>query len=133
VDDLVKRLLEENHPVTVGSSKLSLEEFKRCLEDIGYVFIKFTDTQGGTDLGLLVDKSSTDLSQAHFDQRTGIVHVEGTLTLNYLKVRCIADIELETLNGMGHLVVLENDGHSQVEDVVSTTSFPSGEALYATA
>jgi hypothetical protein len=33
--------------------------------------------------------------------------VEGTLTLNYVKVRCVADIELETLNGTGHLVMLE--------------------------
>jgi len=37
----------------------------------------------------------------------GIAHVEGTLTLNYVKVRCIADIHLETLNGVGHLIALE--------------------------
>jgi hypothetical protein len=76
-----------------------------------YVFLKFTETQGGTDLGMRVDKSSTDLRQAHFDQHTGIAHVEGILTLNYVKVRCIADIDLETLDGMGHLVALE-DIHS---------------------
>jgi len=29
------------------------------------------------------------------------------LTLNYVKVRCVADIDLSTLNGMGHLVILE--------------------------
>ncbi|HET8844509.1 MAG TPA: hypothetical protein VFN35_23775 [Ktedonobacteraceae bacterium] len=107
MDELVQRLAEGNHPVTVGGPKPALEEFQRRLEDMGYVFIKFTGTRGGTDLGVRVDKSATDLSQAYFDQRTGIVHVEGTLTLNYVKVRCVADIHLETLNGTGHLVVLE--------------------------
>jgi len=36
-----------------------------------------------------------------------VVLIEGTLTLNYVKVRCVADIHLETLSGTGHLVVLE--------------------------
>src|ERR1700720_3468354 len=93
MDDLVQRLSEGDHPVTVGGPKPSLEEFKKRVEDMGYVFIKFTGTRGGTDLGVRVDKAATDLSQAFFDQRTGIAHVEGTLTLNYVKVRCIADID----------------------------------------
>jgi len=107
MDDLVQRLSEGDHPVTVGGPRPSLEEFKKRVEDMGYVFIKFTGTRGGTDLGVRVDKAATDLSQANFDERTGIVHVEGTLTLNYVKVRCVADIDLETLNGTGHLVALE--------------------------
>ena len=107
MDDLVQRLSEGDHPVTVGGPKPSLEEFKKRVEDMGYVFIKFTATRGGTDLGVRVDKTATDLSQAFFDQRTGIAHVEGTLTLNYVKVRCVADIDLETLDGTGHLIALE--------------------------
>jgi hypothetical protein len=107
MDDLVERLSKGDHSVTVGGPKPSLTEFKNRVEDMGYVFIKFTDTKGGTDLGVRVDKSATDLSKAYFDQATGVVHVEGTLTLNYVKVRCIADIDLETLNGTGHLMALE--------------------------
>jgi hypothetical protein len=107
MDDLVQRLSEGDHPVTVGGPKPSLEEFKKRVEDMGYVFIKFTATRGGTDLGVRVDKTATDLSQAFFDQQIGVAHVEGTLTLNYVKVRCVADINLETLNGTGHLVALE--------------------------
>jgi hypothetical protein len=107
MDDLVQRLSEGDHPVTVGGPKTSLAEFRHRVEEMGYVFIKFTGTQGGTDLGVRVDKSATDLSQAYFDQATGIAHVEGTLTLNYVKVRCVADIDLQTLNGTGHLVALE--------------------------
>src|SRR5215469_1516654 len=107
MNDLVQRLSEGDHPVTVGGPKPSLEEFQRRVEDMGYVFIKFTGTRGGTDLGVRVDKNATDLRQAFFEQRTGIAHVEGTLTLNYVKVRCVADIDLETLNGTGHLLILE--------------------------
>lgn len=107
MDELVERLSQGDHPVTVGGPKPSLEEFKKRVEDMGYVFIKFTGTRGGTDLGVRVDKNATDLSKAHFAQATGSAHVEGTLTLNYVKVRCVADIQLETLNGTGHLVALE--------------------------
>lgn len=107
MDELVKRLSEGDHPVTVGGPQPSVSELQKRLEEMGYVFVKFTDTRGGTDLGVRVDKSATDLSRAAFDQASGIVHIEGTLTLNYVKVRCIADIDLETLNGTGHLVTLE--------------------------
>ncbi len=107
MDELVQRLTEGDHPVTVGGPKPSLEEFRKRINEMGYVFIKFTGTRGGTDLGVRVDASATDLSQADFDQGRGIAHVEGTLTLNYVKVRCVADIDLGTLNGTGHLVALE--------------------------
>lgn len=106
MDDLVQRLSEGEHPVTVGGPRPSKEELQKRIEEIGYVFIKFTGTRGGTDLGVRVDKRTTDLSRADFKQYTGVVHIEGTLTLNQVDVRCIADIDLETLNGTGHLVIL---------------------------
>jgi hypothetical protein len=105
MNELVERLSRGNHPVTVGGPDPSLEEFHKRLEDLGYVFIKFTETRGGTDLGVRIDKSMTQISQAQFEQRNGIVHIEGTLTLNYVDVRCIADINLATLNGSGHLAI----------------------------
>ena len=107
MDELVQRLAHEEHQVTVGGPQPSLEDFRWRLEDIAYVFIRFTETQGGTDLGVRIDKSATDLSQASFERRTGVVALEGTLTLNYEKVRCVVRIALETLNGTGHLVPLE--------------------------
>lgn len=107
MNELVERLSQGEHPVAVGGPKPSLEEFKKRIEDMGYVFIKFTGTRGGTDLGVRVDKAAVDLSKADFAQATGVAHVEGTLTLNYVKVRCVADIDLATLQGTGHLVILE--------------------------
>ncbi|GCE15693.1 MbtH domain protein [Tengunoibacter tsumagoiensis] len=106
MDDLVQRLSQGDQPVTVGGPKPSLEEFRKRVEEMGYVFIKFTATRGGTDLGVRIDRAATDLSKAFFDQATGVAHIEGTLTLNYVPVRCVADIQLESLEGTGHLVVL---------------------------
>ena len=107
MDDLVQRLSEGDHPVAVGGPQPSLEIFQKRVEDMGDVFIKFTGTRGGTDLGVRVDPQATDLSQANFQEGTGTAHVEGTLTLNYVKVRCVADIDLGTLQGTGRLIILE--------------------------
>jgi hypothetical protein len=107
MDELVQRLSEGDHPVTLGGPQPSLQEFKQRVEETGYVFIKFTGTRGGTDLGVSVDKAASDLSGADFAQAAGTAHVEGTLTLNGVKVRCVADIDLATSNGTGHLVVVE--------------------------
>jgi hypothetical protein len=107
MNELVQRLSEGEHPITVGGPQPSLAELQKRVTDMKYVFIKFTGTRGGTDLGVRVDSASTDLSHANFEQGSGTAHIEGTLTLNYVKVRCIADIDLSTLNGTGHLVALE--------------------------
>jgi hypothetical protein len=108
MNELVLRLSEGSHPITVGGPNPTLEELQKRLEEMGYVFIKFTDTRGETDLGVRVDQRATQMNRSQFEQRKGVVHIEGTLTLNYVKVRCIADIELATLAGNGHLVALES-------------------------
>lgn len=107
MNELVHYLAEKDRPIVVGGPIPSLQEFQQRIEEIGYVFIKFTTTRGGTDLGMHVDKTATDLSRADFAQGTGSVHVEGNLTLNYVKVRCVADIDLASLAGTGHLLILE--------------------------
>ncbi|WP_038296494.1 MULTISPECIES: hypothetical protein [Nostocales] len=46
-------------------------------------------------------------TEADFDNQKGNVHLVGNLTLNYVKVRCVADINLETLEGKGYLEPIE--------------------------
>ncbi|GAA3804941.1 hypothetical protein ACFS5L_33975 [Streptomyces phyllanthi] len=106
MDELTQRL-STDQPVVVGGPNPSLEEFRTRLDEIGTVFIKFTETRGGTDLGIQLDRSASDTSGADFDQGSGSVHVEGTLILNDDPVRCIADIDLTTLKGTGRLKVVE--------------------------
>jgi uncharacterized protein YbdZ (MbtH family) len=102
-EDLVTRLCKGRHPVEVS---LRSEKTARSLKeriDLGYVYIKFTETRGGTELGVRLDRDATDLSQADFENQIGAAHLEGGLTLNYVNVRCIADINLQTLKGEGRL------------------------------
>jgi uncharacterized protein YbdZ (MbtH family) len=106
-DELVDRLCEGNHPVEAG---LRPEKTTRALKesiDRGYVHIKFTDTKGGTELGFRLDKDLSDFSQADFENQSGTIHLVGRLSLNYVKVRCIADLDLQTLTGQGHLEPVE--------------------------
>jgi uncharacterized protein YbdZ (MbtH family) len=101
---LVEKLCEGDHPI---EASLRPEKTAKALKDridMGYVHIKFTQTRGGTELGVRLDQETLDLSQADFENRTGKVHLEGELTLDYVKVRCVADLDLQTLNGKGHLM-----------------------------
>ncbi|CAG0927426.1 hypothetical protein TFLX_00460 [Thermoflexales bacterium] len=105
MDELAQRLSEGDHPITSQRYK-SAEELKQAIER-GYVLVKFTDTRGGTELGLRLEQERCDLSRADFAQSTGTVQLAGTLTLNYIKVRGHAQLELATLNGTGHLEIIE--------------------------
>lgn len=104
-DDLVSRLTKGDHQI---ESSLRPEKTVEALKeriDLGYVHLKFTETRGGTELGVRLDREALDLSRADFERRQGVVHLEGELTLNYVKVRCIADIDLQTLAGKGRLAL----------------------------
>lgn len=103
MNELVQRLSAGNHSV---EASLRPEKTAAALKeriDLGHVHIKFTDTHGGTELDVRLDRAACDLSQANFDTQSGTVHLVGELILNYVKVRCVADIDLATLEGQGHL------------------------------
>jgi uncharacterized protein YbdZ (MbtH family) len=102
-NDLVERLATGEHPVEVTLRPVkSAQALKECIER-GYVHIKFTSTQGGTELGVRLDKNASDLREADFAGQRGSLRLVGGLTLDYVPVRCIADIDLSTLAGKGHL------------------------------
>jgi len=104
---LVDKLCEGDHPVEAGlRPEKTVKLFKEAI-DRNYVHIKFTDTRGGTELGVRLDRDRCDFSQADFENGAGAVHIEGGLTLDYVKVRCIANIALNTLEGKGSLVKVE--------------------------
>jgi uncharacterized protein YbdZ (MbtH family) len=104
---LVERLAQGRHPIiaSVYPDK-SVQGMKEGI-DRGYVRIKFTATRGGTELGVRLDTAACDFRQADFENQTGTIHLEGGLTLDYVNVRCIADIDLTTLAGQGHLEIVE--------------------------
>jgi uncharacterized protein YbdZ (MbtH family) len=101
---LVDRLCEGEHPVEVGlHPERTVLRFREAI-DCNYMHIKFTNTRGGTELSFRLDCEACDFEEADFESRTGKAHIEGELTLDYVKVRCIADIDLSALEGKGHLM-----------------------------
>jgi len=113
MNELTERL-SVDQPIIMGGADPTVEELRNRTGEMGYVLIKFTQTRGGTELGFPLDRHSTDLSGADFDNGTGIVHVEGNLTLNEDPVRCIANIDLSTLRGTGRLALEEKPEESAV-------------------
>ena len=104
---LVDRLCVGDHRVVVTQRpEPTVNALKEAIDN-GYVRIKFTETKGGTELGFKLDKDASDLSGANFEAEGGKVRLVGGLTLDYNKVRCIAEIDLSTLEGQGHLEKVE--------------------------
>ncbi|HXL89913.1 MAG TPA: hypothetical protein VN969_13225 [Streptosporangiaceae bacterium] len=106
MNELTERLTVDQ-PIVMGGANPTVEELRNRMGEMGYVLVKFTGTRGGTELGFPLDRDVTDLSAADFDNGTGTVHVEGNLILNDDPVRCIAEIDLATLQGTGRLALEE--------------------------
>jgi uncharacterized protein YbdZ (MbtH family) len=103
VPPLVDRLSTGRHPVEIKiRPEATVSALKDCLNR-NYVHIKFTNTRGGTELGVRLDKQASVIPENALDAAAGIIHLEGTLTLDYVPVRCIADVDLTTFKGEGQL------------------------------
>lgn len=106
MSELVEKLTAGDHPVEISlHPERTAAVLKECINR-QYVHIKFTDTRGGTELGVRLDPSATDLSKADLEAAKGEAKFVGNLTLDYVKVRCIATVNLETFAGRGKLEAL---------------------------
>jgi uncharacterized protein YbdZ (MbtH family) len=105
-ETLVARLSRGEHPVEVVLRPEHSAEALREAVDRGYVFVKFTGTRGGTELGIRLDRDACDLDA--LGAGTGRITLVGDLTLDFEPVRCTANVNLETLTGTGHLTVRES-------------------------
>ena len=110
MSELPRKLSKGDHRV-IFPSRLDdpVQELKDCI-DRDYVFVKFTETRGGTELGFRLDPEHSDLSAADWENKTGKIRMAGNLTLDYVKVRCVGDIDIATMEGTGHLDILEEEG-----------------------
>jgi len=103
-DNLVGFLSDGDHPVQATAQ--SVEQFLERIKT-GFVHIKFTDTRGGTEIGVRLDAATSDTTHADLDARKGNVRIAGNLTLNYQPLRLVADVALDTLMGTGHFELQE--------------------------
>jgi hypothetical protein len=90
MDESIQRLAEGDHPINTWQYKIA-EELKQAVER-GYILIKFTETHGGTELRSRLDKTSTELGNADFEQAADTIQVVGNLILNDIKVRGVAGV-----------------------------------------
>lgn len=109
MSELPHKLAKGEHKV-IFPSRLDdpLQELQDCIER-DYVFVKFTETRGGTELGFRLDPEHSDLSGADWENGTGTIRMAGELTLDYVKVRCVGNIDISIMEGTGHLVILEDE------------------------
>jgi hypothetical protein len=107
MDELTERLTRAGNAVVLGGPNPSRDDLRRRIEEVGYVLVKFTETAGGTELGVALDRDATNASSADFASGQGSVHLEGTLFLNGDPVRCVADIEVASLAGTGCLALVD--------------------------
>ena len=102
-EPLVERLSRGDHPVELTVRPDRDMAAVRASIERGQVFLRFTDTDGGTELGVRLDPSACDLTAADYDGSSGEVRLVGDLTLDFEPVRCEARVELATLTGRGFL------------------------------
>ena len=104
---LVRRLCEGDHAIEVETRGAPSAQRLKERIDRGFVHIKFTETEGGTELGVRLDPATVDVGKADFASGVGEVRLEGSLVLDFVEVRCVAAIDLATFRGAGRLQRLE--------------------------
>ena len=104
MSELVQFLCKGDHPVEASLREKTREALKDSIAS-GHVRIKFTDTRGGTELGVAIDRNRSDLRAIESGNGSAEIRVVGDLTLDFVPVTCIARIDLATLQGEGHLEV----------------------------
>ena len=112
MNELVEFLSKGDHPVEVSSRDKTREGVKKAVE-LGQVLVKFTDTRGGTEIGIPIDPNRSDLRGLESNNGPGEIRLVGDLTLDYVPVTCVARVDLATMKGEGHLEVREEQGATE--------------------
>jgi hypothetical protein len=103
MSDLVERLCQGRHKVVVSlRPERTVKALKESL-DRGRVHVRFTETRGGTELGISIDRNRSNLGGADMNAGTGWIKLAGDLTLDFVRVRCFAEIDVASLEGEGWL------------------------------
>jgi hypothetical protein len=110
LNDLVERLTKE-HEVECARPEKTAEALKECI-DRDYVHVMFKAT--GTELGIQLYRPECKFDGADFENAKGNVHLTGGLTLNYDKVKCVADVDLSTCEGKGYLVPVSDEEYKEI-------------------
>lgn len=106
MNELVQKLTQEQRIIASLRPEPTVEQLKASVGR-GYVLIKFTETRGGTELGIRMIPELSNTTEANFETGTGKLWLAGDLTLDYVPVRFHGHINLETMEGTGRLEIRE--------------------------
>jgi uncharacterized protein YbdZ (MbtH family) len=65
----------------------------------GYMHLRFTETRGGTELAIALEPTSAEQIENAIARGEKVMHVEGGVTLDYVPIRCRAEIDLPSFTG----------------------------------
>jgi hypothetical protein len=105
MDEVIGRLTVGVHPVAICEPWI--KKLQDHLEEPGYLQITFGQISGASGIGVNLDREECNWATADFEGRKGEVHLEGTVVLDCRTLRCVAYIDLSTMDGTGYLVLLE--------------------------
>lgn len=115
MSELPHKLAKGEHKVIISAIRDNpLEEFKAAVER-NYVHVKFTETKGGTELGFRLDKEHSDFSKGDLEKGSGEITVAGNLKLDGVPVRCVATVDLGSMEGKGHLEILSEEEYEEAK------------------
>jgi len=106
MESLVDRLSKGKYKIIFESRTTDFKELKERVEN-GFVFVKFTETRGGTELGINLVKDECDLSKVDFNKGVGKIKIMGRCELNYQKIKCFAEVDIKTKEGNGYIEIVE--------------------------
>lgn len=112
-ESLVSRLSQGDHPVEISIRPEPTAAALAEAIERGYVFVRFTGTRGGTELGVELDRAASDLAGADYEAGSGRIRLIGDLTLDFEPVRCVAEVDLATMTGSGHLTAALASGQAE--------------------
>lgn len=105
--NLVDYLCAGEHPVNaVLRPGESADLLRSCIQR-RHVHIQFTDTQGGTELGVRLDDGVESEALEQLASQSGPIVIRGRLVLDSVPVRCIARLDPCTFRGTGKLERIE--------------------------
>jgi hypothetical protein len=110
MNELVERLTKPQ-PVETARPEKTAKALKECV-DRDYVHVMFKKT--GTEVGIQLDRRECKFDEGDFEKSNGVVLLKGGLILNYDKVRCVAEIDLATCEGTGHLEPVSDEEYEKI-------------------
>jgi hypothetical protein len=105
--DLPNRLSQGDTRVAFRARREDARVELREAIDRKYVHVLFTETEGGTEVGFRLDEEQSDVTDADWERGEGSVRLAGDLKLDGVPLRCVAEIDLASAEGVGRLEARE--------------------------